>query len=172
MRIAAAILWAAVCGACVSCASDPTRGYSLRPGRSERFTSVAVPVFENTTFTQGLESALTEAVVKEIQRTTSWAVTDASTAQTILLGTVVGSELRPITYSRNEGLVQETAVRITVDFDLRDNRTGKVVRSRRGFSASETFVPARPSGERIELGQAAAIDQLARDVVAELRSSW
>jgi hypothetical protein len=34
------------------------------------------------------------------------------------------------------------------------------------------FVPSNPTGEPIALGEFAAVQQLARDVVAELQAQW
>ncbi len=42
---------------------------------------------------------------------------------------------------------------VTVDFEWRDNRTGKVLVSQRNFSATDTFVASRPSAERLEQGE-------------------
>ena len=63
-------------------------------------------------------------------------------------------------------------VELRVDFDWQDNRTGKTLVARRSFSALDTFVPAQGTGERIEKGQHGVIQQLARDLVAELRTTW
>jgi hypothetical protein len=69
-------------------------------------------------------------------------------------------------------MVQEQAVRITIRFNFRDNRTGDSLAARDGFAATATFAPERGVADRLELGQRSAIDELARDLVSELRSSW
>lgn len=156
------------------CASDPTRGYSFQPVYGDGVRTVAVPIFENQTFTTGIEIELTEAVVKEIQRTTPWRVVAGGEggADTTLTGTITDSTLRALSRGRYTGLVQEVGVQLTVDFDWRDNRSQRVLVSQRGFSALEAFVPARGSQERVELGQNATVQELARDIVGELRSNW
>lgn len=154
------------------CGSDPTRGYTFGGTGRPEVRSVAVPIFENSTFSKGLEVQLTDAVVKEIQRTTPWAVTSRDRAQTVLVGTITGSELRPLTRVRREGYVQEMAVRVFVDFEWRDARTGRVIAGRRGLSASETFVPSRPAAEPIEIGQYAAVQEMAKLIVTEMRTNW
>jgi hypothetical protein len=68
--------------------------------------------------------------------------------------------------------VQELSVQITVDFAWRDNRSGETLKARQNFSAADTFVPSNPTGERIEIGQNAAAQRLARDIVSELRGAW
>jgi hypothetical protein len=166
-------LWvvAAGCGL-FSCASDPTKGYSFRSTFDADVRSVAVPVFENKTYSKGLEVSLTDALIKEIQRATPWTVVSQDRADTVLTGTITDSTLRRLSVTRGTGLVQEVAVRLTVDFDWRSNRTGETLVSRRGFDSFETFVPSRGTGERLELGQTSAVQELAHDIVAELRSNW
>jgi hypothetical protein len=132
-----------------------------------------VPVFDNQTFFTGVETQLTDAIVKEIQRHTPWAVVSGGTsAQTTLSGSITNADLRSLATSSQTGLVQEMAFELTVDFEWRDTRTGKVLASRKNFHALETFVPAHPSAERLELGQHAAVQEIARAIVAELRSGW
>jgi hypothetical protein len=155
-----------------SCASDPSEGYSFSSSHATNIATVHVPMFKNPTFHRGLEVELTDAIIKEIQRTTPWKVASDSVAETSLGGTITDVSMRRLSSNRDSGLAQELAVSITVDFDWIDVRTGKTLASRRSFSASETFVPTKPVGERLEVGEHAAVQQLARDIVAELRSGW
>lgn len=156
------------------CASNPNDGYTV--GNSSAYDdsirTVYVPVFANSTFAKGLEFELTDAVVKEIQRVTPWKVTSSGLADTQLEATITDAELRRISTQRESGVTQEQAVQITVAFAFRDVRTGRTIVGRENFSASDTFVPANPVKERLEVGENAAIQRMARDIVKELRSSW
>ena len=154
------------------CSADPTQGYSFTHSHDETVRTVAVPMFQNPTFSRGLEIELTDAIIKEIQAKTPWRVTSEGTANTTLSGTLTDSRLRRLSIGRDTGYAQEIAVELTVDFDWKDSRTGKTLVSRRNFTASEAFVPASPANERIESGQHAAVQRIARDIVAELRSNW
>lgn len=155
-----------------SCASDPTQGYSFAASYRDDIQSIAVPVFENTTFSHGLEFALTEAVIKEIHRVTPWRVIDEASAQTTLRGTITGSTLRQLNRQRQSGLGREMVVQLTVGFEWKQNATGEVLVARRQYRSTDTFVPTQPAGERLETGQQASVERLARDIVGELRSSW
>lgn len=155
-----------------ACASDPTRGYSFRSTHSETIRTVSVPVFENTSFATGLESELTEAIVKEIQRTTRWTITRSAVADATLTGAVVSSDLRRLSGNVATGLDQEMITEVRVDFEFKDNRTGRVLVSRRGFAASGTFVTSRTVGELPQVGRTGAVQTLARDIVAEFREAW
>jgi len=169
-RAAAAFLLGGVVVA--GCSSDPSEGYSFSPLHSDSYRTISVPIFENLTFNHDLEIQLTEAVVKEIQRRTGWAVVRSDQADTTLTGTITDWRLHTLTTKRNSSLVQEQGVELTVDFDWRDNRSGEPLVSRRKFSGVEAFVPARPAGEHLEVGKASVIQHLARDIVSELRTAW
>ena len=155
-----------------ACASDPREGYSFAPTHRTDVTSIGVPMFNNVTQDFGLEQELTAAVVAELRRTTSYTVTSPDNAQTVLSGTITQSNLRKLSTARDTGLAETLAVQLTVDFQWRQARTGKVLTSRRNFTASDTFTASRGVGERLEIGQNAAIDKLAKDIVAEMRSGW
>lgn len=154
-----------------SCASDPSQGYSFSSSYSDKIQTVSVPIFKNPTFMHGVEFDLTDAIIKEIQRATPWKVTPSTSATTTLTGTITDAKLEKLSTGR-QGLSQELSVTLTVDFQWKNNRTGKVLVGRRNFTSSESFVPAVPIGERIETGQAASVQQMARDIVNELRADW
>ena len=159
-----------------SCASDPHSGYAFGSTFDTGVRTVSVPIFENTTFTPGLEQTLTEALIREIQTTTPWVITGRSRADTVLTGVIEAAELDMLTRARGTGYVQEQAVAIRVNFRWTDNRTGDVRVERERFTAASTFVPARgiggEAGERLEIGQRDAIADLATAIVNELRADF
>jgi hypothetical protein len=147
-------------------------GYAFQDAYRTDIRTVAVPIFKNPTFFHGLEVTLTDAIVKEIHRTTPWRVASADGAETILSGSIDSAELRRLSRGSETGMVQEVAFEITVSFEWKKNAGGEVLVARRNFRSADAFVPARGAQERLNLGERAAVDQLARDIVAELRSSW
>lgn len=153
------------------CSSDPRQGYAFKGTHSDEIRTVSVPVFENHTYATGLEAELTEAVIKEIQRTTGWTVSQGS-ADATLKGSVRSSDLRRLGVDRVTGLESEVGVDMRVDFELRDNRSGRVLTARKGFGAMDSFAPSIRAGERQEIGRTATVATLARDIVAELRDAW
>ena len=167
--IAAAAL-ATVFSLC-ACASDPSAGYAFAPTHDSTVSSVAVPVFRNKTFDRGVGAELTEAIVKEIQRRTNWVVTSADHADRILAGTVTRSDHRLLAIDRATGLGQQLAVVLTIDFNF-TNRANEVLLARTGFTASASYVPTLVVGERREVGRHAAVQNLARSIVDELRNAW
>ncbi len=169
-----ALVLVATCGMLLSggCAVDPTQGYSSSPTYDQDIRSVTVPVFANETYASGLEAHLTDAIIKEIQSRTPWVVVPSGGTTTLNGVITSGDAPRTLSTNRETGLVEEQAVQVTVDFEWRDNRTGETLVARRGFSSAATFIPARPVGERFETGQYGAVQELARDIVGEMRSKW
>ena len=158
------------------CASDPHRGYVLGTTYDGGVRTVAVPVFQNTTYTPGIEQALTDAITKEIMARTPWRVVSQGSADTVLTGTVGDYDLIALTRTRGVGLVQEQAITIRCNFVWRDARDGSVRAERENFSATTTYVPSRDLaggvGERVEIGEREAIEELARAIVSELRGEF
>lgn len=185
-RRATIVMMAAACAAGAGaalvgsgCASDATKGYTTASTFDSSVRSISVPMFENVTYARGLEVELAQAIVSEVRRTTPWRVEQGGGgggAETMLSGRIESSELRKLSTARETGLVEELAVQIVVNFEWRDTRSGRVLVSRRGFSAAEAFTPARgikgQAGERLETGQHAAVVEMARAIVSELRSGW
>lgn len=155
-----------------ACSGDPSLGYSAASTYDTGVRTISVPIFDNKSYDYRLEALLTEAIVKEIQQTTPWRVVGPGGADTTLTGTIVRSDLRPTAIRSGSGYAQEQAVTLVVDFQWKDNRTGDVLVDRTNFAASEIFAASLPVKERIEVGQHATIQTLARDIVGELRSNW
>ena len=159
-------------GLAAGCASDPTEGYSAQAAFPSQVSTVAVPIFTNETFTRDVEFELTDAVIKEIQARTPYRISSTATADSILLGRIRSVRLNQISASPKTGLGEEVIVSVSIDFQWKDLRTDASLVERESFAGHGLFVPSRPSGERIELGQFSAVQELARDIVAEMRSAW
>lgn len=147
-------------------------GYQFTSAHDASIRTVAVPIFENPTFDHGIEFQLTEAIVKEIHRSTPWRVVGREQADTELSGSITSASLRALQTDATTGLIEQYAYDLGVTFEFKRRGDGQVLLTRRNFRAVESFVPDRLAGERFEFGQRSTIDQLARDIVAELRSNW
>ena len=164
----AALLAALVAG----CASDPTTGYVADSPFPADVRTIAVPILENGTLVRDIEFELTDALIKEIQARTPYAIADTGQADTVLVGQVRHVELDQLSKSRQTGLGEEVILAVTIDFQWRDQRTGRSLVERASFTGHSLFVPSTPTGERIELGRMAVVQQLARDIVDEMRTAW
>jgi hypothetical protein len=154
------------------CASDPTKGYAPASLYPEGISTIAVPIFSSGAYTRDVEFELTDALIKEIESRTPYKVVPEGRADTILLGRIKTIELDQLSKSRQTGLSEEVIISVTIDFEWKDLRNGRTLVERESFAGQGFFDPSRPTGEPIELGQFAAVQQLARDVVAELRADW
>lgn len=156
----------------VGCSSDPTKGYSPASLYSKSISTVAVPIFTSQSYSRDVEFELTDALIKEIESRTPYKVTSEAQADSIVLGQVRNVQLDQLSKSRLTGLSEEVILSVTIDFQWKDLRSGKVIVERKSFASHGLFVPSRPTGEPIELGRFAAVQQLARDIVSEMRSDW
>jgi hypothetical protein len=98
-------------------------------------TSVYVPVFHNrtlqTTPYRGFEVDVTQAVIREIGKTTTFrVVSDPSRADTELLGNIVLID-KAILNRTQQNTVRDGDVVVTVDVVWRDLRTGELLSSQR-----------------------------------------
>jgi len=168
--LAAALL---LVGGCASTHSDGERsGYSAASLYPEKYRTVAVPIFDNQTFVTGIERDITDAVIKEIQIRTPYAVLNTESADTELSGAVTGVEKTRLNRARGSGLVREVLLSVTVDFQWKDRRTGKAIVERKQFSAGDEYMPSIPVGERPEIGEFGVAERLAQQIVAAMRDQW
>ena len=155
-----------------ACSTDPTAGYAnVSPHRSD-LSSVSIPIFDNLTHHHGVETMLTQALMRRVQRQTPWDLSAGAQADSTLTGSIVAIQLERLGQDRVTGLGNEMAVDIAVDFRWVDNRSGEPIVSRRNFRGSATFVPAQGVREPIETGLQGAVEALAESMIAELRTDW
>ena len=147
-------------------------GYTTQELYPDRYRSVAVPIFENRTFYRGLEYGLTEALSKEIQQRTPYALADSGRADTLLSGTITDVDERLLSRTDTAGLPQEVELEVVVDFRWTDLRTGEVIAERTRFAAVGRYVPTQPVGQRVDVGRHAAVSRLAQDIVSAMRGGW
>jgi hypothetical protein len=120
--------------ALIGCQTTPSIfGYKLGAGAlyDENITSVYVPVFHNRSFQttpyRGLEVDITQAVIREIGRSTNFkVVSDPSRADTELLGAVVQIQ-KQIMNRNQQNMVRDGDVVVDVDVVWRDLRTNEIL---------------------------------------------
>ena len=123
-------------------------GYDFGSLHDSRYRTIYVPIFENRAFQsgplRGMEYALTEAVQKEIEATTTYKVTHSrERADTELLGTIVATPKHII--NRNQlNEIREGEMIIQIEILWRDLQTGEIL-SKPGISqVAQPPVPAGP----------------------------
>jgi len=174
-HIVGATLVAAAIATLVSlagCASRPTEGYAATSPYPSAYKSVALPVFRNDSPMRGFERDLADALVKSVEQSTPYKVRSEASADTALRGTITAIDLVQLSKDPTTGLANEMMVRMRVNFEWVDLRTGERIVAREGVESSALFVPSYPAREPLELGRLAAVEQLSRDLVAAMQSRW
>lgn len=134
--------------------------------------TIAIATFENRTFLREVEQDLARALVIEVQKRTPYRISTPSAADTILQGTVVAVDRNQLSRRSDGGLPQELELTIAVDFEWRDLRDGTPKAAVRGLRGVGRQVASLPAAERLETAQHTAVENLAREIVSEMRSDW
>ncbi|MBN2490266.1 MAG: hypothetical protein JXQ29_05400 [Planctomycetes bacterium] len=139
-------------------------GYSAGSLYDPAIRSVAVDVFRNETFRRDLELALTGKVVQQIRLRTPWRIANRGEADAFLTGRIV--DVHEILLSKTPSdLNSESSVAVTVEAELVERGTGRVLRSVRRMS-SEAFL--LPRGESVTTALDRSLTDLAEDIVQGL----
>lgn len=141
--------------------------------------TVHVPIFTSLTYRRDLGERITEAVIKEIEATTPYKVTDAQSADSVLRGSLVTEN--KLVQGQNDlddpRILQEN---FQIHYEWIDQR-GQLVRQP-GMLAlapvlmSETLTATGvlypEPGQSMVTAQDDAIDQFAREVVRHMQTPW
>lgn len=158
-------------GALLACLLLVGCGYTHRETFPEQYRTVAVPIFENRTFYRHVETDLSEALAKEIERRTPYKVVPMGEADTVLQGAIVAVEQTQLSRRPRGGVPEEMELAMTVNFEWRD-RDGELLRSRAGFEAIGHHVPARPVSEPMETARHTTAQRMAEAIVSTMRGDW
>ena len=143
--------------------------YTYDGGYRKGAESVAVPVFENRTTRRGQEFDLTQVVAREVATRTPFRVVGSPAgADLVLRGTIVQFSQPALVQSKTDEVL-EGSVLITLQIQVVDGRTGKVL-SDRSRSDWASLVPAR--GETVDTARFEVYDRLAQWVVRQLEEPW
>lgn len=169
---ALSLLLLCLCSAVLGCASSPDTGYAAASPFPTKYRTVALPIFRNTSYMRGFEFELEDAMVKRVEQSTPYKVQSEATADTVLRGTITAIDLVELSKDPSTGLANEMMVRVRVNYEWVDLRSGEPIVAEEGVEVSALFVPSYPAREGIELGRFAAVEQLASDLVAAMQSKW
>ena len=130
--------------------------------------TVAIPIFINRTQSYRAEQILTEAVVREfISRSAYKVVThDDGTADAVLRGTVVNTNIYPLTYDSQTGRQSSAIVQISMNVKLVD-RHGKTLFENPNYSFREQYQVSREVTSFFDESPP-AVDRLSRDFARTL----
>lgn len=132
--------------------------------------TIAVPGFVNQTQTYHIESTLTQAVVREFNTRTRYRiVSDPDGADAVLRGTVLSTQLAPVTYDSNTGRASSALVTVNMKVVL-TAKDGKVLYQNSNYVYREQYQVSRELSSFFE-EEGPAVDRLSRDFARTLVSN-
>jgi hypothetical protein len=145
-------------------------GYSSEGLYREGIRTVYVDMFHSKEFRRGIEFQLTEALRKEIDRSTPYRNAPKPKADTVISGEIL--EWREATLGRDfiTALPRETAGTLVIRFRWQDMRTGKLLLEEPRFVTTVQYV--RPLGETVYEARADAASRMARRIVESMETPW
>lgn len=132
--------------------------------------TMAVIPFENETSAPELQSELFESMRKDLQKRLGVRDATQERADALVRGTIVtyDSDI-PIAFSADarESISARRRLQITVDVEILDQKTGKVLWQRKGLRAEGEYAE-RADAE----GRKQAIQKIVNDIVEGAQSQW
>lgn len=144
-------------------------------GKASRLPSnlhtVAVPAFINQTQTYRIETALTNAVVREFNTRTTYKIVPEvdERGDAILRGTVVSTQLAPVTYDSQTGRASTALVTVNMKVSL-TSRDGRVLYENPNYIFREQYQVSRELSSFFE-EEGPAVERLSRDFARTLVSN-
>jgi hypothetical protein len=158
------------CGYHISGNAESEPGYQWHTLYRGDIKTVAVPIFANRTFYQGVEFRLSKAIVNQIESQTPYKVVPRDRADTILEGEITNVRLRTVSRNYGSAVPQEQLYVAMVNFRWRDLRTGKVLIERRDYEQTAPYYPTL--GEDMFAAEQLNVERLALAIVEELEADW
>ena len=167
MRTASLVLLSWIVWACVGCGYHTAGKASRLP---ENVRTIAIPVFENKTQTYRIETKLTGAVVTEFNTRTKYRiVSNPENADAIMRGTVVSTQIEPLTYDSRTGRASSGVVTIRVRVSLTDSKGNMLYQNQNYLFRDQYQISSQVSNFFEE--EDPAFDRLSRDFARTLVSN-
>jgi len=136
-------------------------GYRLaaRKGDVGGGQTISVPTFANSTVSYRIEQRMSEAVRKELARTTHYKVTSGSTGDVVVRGEVVSYGTNPTVFD-DAGRASQYAVSVAMKVLVTETSTGKVLLQNDSMPFRDSFQLSQNPSDFV-LEDPAALDRLA-----------
>jgi hypothetical protein len=159
------------------CALAAGCGYIIGNPFPMNVRTVHVPTFTSESFRRGFELQLTEAVQKQIQMRTPFAIVPADQADTRLVGHIRGVDKRPVNQNRFDD-PRELELSLAVEVRWENLRTGELIGQQTmpltpevaHLISEASFAPE--AGQSLATGTQQAVDDLARQIVGMMEATW
>ena len=136
-------------------------------GPSPEIRSIAIPTFTNGTYEAGIETTVTNAILRELIKDRRVKVVGVDEADATMEGTVTSFSTSSVAYDPT-GLVLEYRTWVSLDVIVKRKKTGEVLWSKRGLTESEVY---RVSSEVLftEVEKDRAIQEIAEELARRIR---
>jgi len=136
-------------------------------GPSLEIRSIAVPPFINATYEAGIETTVTDALLRELIKDRRLKVVGVDEADAVMEGTVTSFATSSVAYDLS-GFVLEYRTWVTLDVILRRGKKGEILWSRRDLSETDVY---RVSSEVrfTEAEKERAIQRIAEELARRIR---
>lgn len=145
-------------------------GYSNDSLYRDSVKTVYVDMFQSKTFRRDIEFILTEALRKQISRSTPYKNAERGKADTIIEGEVLEWNEAAVGKDFITDQAREIAGTLSIRFRWQDVRTGKLLVDKPLAITTVQYV--RPIGEDQYDGFQLAADQMARQIVESMETPW
>jgi len=164
LRLAGLVM---VCGLVAGCGV-----YSASSGRvDENLKRVAVQYLENLTPEPNLGVELSDVIIFALQVDNTLKVVDEADADSIISGKVVRYTLREVSPTA-ELTINEYQVQIAVVLTFTIRATGEKIFDKRRFTGTGNYVLNDPQGTTEETGRNEAVEEIVRDILAQVVEDW
>ncbi len=145
-------------------------GYRVGSLVPSNHSTIAVPIFDNTTERHDLEWEVTRAVVEELQsRSHLVVVSERDNPDLVLTGTLVRVD-EDLLSRRKYQRPRENALFLSADIAVTDAKTGQAVVAKKRVTERESYSPL--VGESIRSARQEAVRTLAERVVQALEEGF
>ena len=136
-------------------------------GPSPEIRSIAIPTFINETYEAGIETIVTNALLRELIKDRRVKVVGEDEADAIMEGRIKSFTISSVAYDQT-GMVLEYRTWVALDVILKRNKKGEVLWSKRGLLESDVY---RVSSDVLltEAGKERAIQNIATELARRIR---
>jgi dTDP-glucose pyrophosphorylase len=155
----------------ISLAAVGCSGYSNQSLYPADVKSVCVQMFDNDSFSRGVEYELTDALAKRIEAQTPYKVISSrDKADTVISGRIKSVDTTVLSAERQTGRALEKEVRITAVVRWENLKTGKYLLDNETVSTTATF--SEWQAQSFEYASTLAANKLAQKIVEKMEIKW
>ncbi|UCD71198.1 MAG: LptE family protein [Syntrophobacterales bacterium] len=136
-------------------------------GPSPDIRSIAIPTFTNETYEAGIETIVTNAILRELIKDRRLKVVGVDEADAIMEGTVTSFAISSVAYDPT-GVVSEYRTSVALDVIVKGKKKGEILWNKRGLLESDVY---RVSSDVLltEAEKERAIQKIAEELAGRIR---